>query len=673
MDLPIDHFRLLGISPASEAEAVLRTLQVRLDNFPEEGFTREALTQRAELLRLSAELLSDSSRRQEYEAALLKGAVGLEISTTREVGGLMLLWEAKAAYEAFRLARQSLQPPQAPALGSGREADLTLVAALACKEASLQEKEDRHYESAASLLRDGVKLLQRMGKLHEQRKTLEDDLAALLPYRILDLLSRDLGDQESHDEGLRMLNSFVLQRGGLEGKSQTLPESGLEQSEFELFFHQIRNFLTVQEQVDLFTGWQRNGSADAGFLRVMALVADGFYHRKPERIFEARKHLERFQLEGVDPLPLLGCLDLLLADVELAKRRFFSSPDEGLQVWLKNYPSESLAALCDYCRDWLRRDVLPAYRDVNAKEVDLEAWFADRDVQNFVESLENNGILGRRFSFFLGTSTDSSSMDQPLDEELDWDIKSEPYELKEQELVANNEYSTKSNDLKGISLALTKIRTIASTDLIKSIYKYSQFFRLVSIFLFLTAGIYISWIYLAQRPRLTKSISEDIEGKEIVIKSKNSDINTAQSYQSKEGFEGLSDVELLNNDNPDLLELKILVESWLKAKSATLSGFDNDALSKIARPKLIERVISERSKDRSKGEKQYIFTKITSLDLVSRTPKRIELIAVIDYRDKRIAKNGKTISMTSMPELKVRYILGRDNDAWRLQAYISGS
>mgnify|MGYP001424110278 CR=1 FL=1 len=140
MDLPIDHFRLLGVSPSAQAETVLRAFQLRLDRAPEQGFTDEVLQQRAELLRLSADLLTDESLRQDYEAALLGGASGLELSSNREVAGLILLWEADLSIEAFTLAKKALQPPQPPALGSSREADLTLIAALSCKSASQQEE-----------------------------------------------------------------------------------------------------------------------------------------------------------------------------------------------------------------------------------------------------------------------------------------------------------------------------------------------------------------------------------------------------------------------------------------------------------------------------------------------------------------------------------------------------
>ena len=69
MDLPIDHFRLLGVSPAADAQTVLRTLQLRLDRPPAQAYTEETLQARADLLRSSAEMLSDGNRRPAYEAA----------------------------------------------------------------------------------------------------------------------------------------------------------------------------------------------------------------------------------------------------------------------------------------------------------------------------------------------------------------------------------------------------------------------------------------------------------------------------------------------------------------------------------------------------------------------------------------------------------------------------
>jgi len=114
-----------------------------------------------------------------------------------------------------------LQPPQTPALGSSREADLTLMAALTARDSAIQEQQLRSYSNAADFLQECIQLLQRMGKLGDIRKELQEDLVALLPYRILDLLSRDLNDQESHKKGLSMLENLIIKRGGLDGNNKS--------------------------------------------------------------------------------------------------------------------------------------------------------------------------------------------------------------------------------------------------------------------------------------------------------------------------------------------------------------------------------------------------------------------------------------------------------------------
>ena len=286
------------------------------------------------------------------------------------------------------MACQGLQPPQAPALGSGREADLTLVAALACRTAAEAEQQQRRYESAARILREGIELQQRMGKLPDQQALLEQELDALLPFRILDLLSRDLSAVSDHGQGLALLDRLVRHRGGLEGRLVTDDPSAMTQADFESFFQQIRCFLTVQEQIDLFSRWQAEDSAEAGLLGVLALTAAGFSRRKPELIEQARDQVGRLSAADLDPMPWLGCLDLLLGNVAEASIHFRAIQDPELVRWFAEHPGDDLAAQCEYCRAWLERDVLPGYRDVEAAGVDLDSWFADRDVQAYVDRLD---------------------------------------------------------------------------------------------------------------------------------------------------------------------------------------------------------------------------------------------------------------------------------------------
>ena len=52
-------------------------------------------------------------------------------------------------------------------------------------------------------------------------------------------------------------------------------------------------------------------------------------------------------------MPLIGCLELLLADIEQASERFLSSSDEKLLDWLNIYSENKLEAICVFCKNWL--------------------------------------------------------------------------------------------------------------------------------------------------------------------------------------------------------------------------------------------------------------------------------------------------------------------------------
>ena len=116
MELPIDHFRLLGVSPSANAEEVLRAFQLRLDRPPKQGFTYEVLAQRSELLRLSADLLSNPVERQSYELALIEGSSGLELSSNREVAGLLLFGNQMLLFKLLSL-QKSIATSTSPCFG----------------------------------------------------------------------------------------------------------------------------------------------------------------------------------------------------------------------------------------------------------------------------------------------------------------------------------------------------------------------------------------------------------------------------------------------------------------------------------------------------------------------------------------------------------------------------
>ncbi|KGF96627.1 hypothetical protein EU95_0512 [Prochlorococcus marinus str. MIT 9201] len=702
MELPLDHFRLIGVSPSASSEEILRAFQLRLDKTPDEGFTYEVLTQRSELLRLTADLLTDPESRREYENLLLNGESGLEFSSNREVAGLILLWESGSSKEAFKITRKALQPPQTPALGSSREADLTLLAALTARDSAIQEQQLRSYSNAADFLQEGIQLLQRMGKLGDRRKELEEDLLSLLPYRILDLLSRDLNDQESHKKGLSMLENLIIKRGGLEGNNKSEYKDYLSQQEFETFFQQIKPFLTVQEQIDLFLELQKRGSLEAGFLAFLSLTAIGFSRRKPEKLFEARRILKKLNLSGLDSMPLIGCLDLLLADIDQASARFSSSSDENLRDWLNNYPGNKLEAICIFCKNWLENDVLVGYRDIDSKEVDLDSWFEDREIQEFIEKLEKKSIkttiksnfqneqLRQESSINITENVDNALIN--IDErKLPWPggikIKQE-YEKFDTEENKFNKKNFKNKPIEVYSYLIEKIAEFKFSfgEFLshKKIFSQSPYLIYIYAFLILfTFGIGIGFLRnnsknsiqgnpVVDQPFIVgdKKVSEKNNIQEIKKKSKSPKQSNSISGEITPNVS--FKVNKITNSSPSLDEIRNLINAWLQSKSNYLAGKSEINLSKIVNNGLIDRTIEERKNDIKKGIYKEIYSQIMKIDLESQTSSRIVVLVELNYLERIVKSSGELVNETILNPLKVKYILGFSNKSWKLVDFVSG-
>lgn len=714
MELPIDHFRLLGVSPAADTQSVLRALQLRLDRPPDQGFTQETLQARAELLRNSADLLSDEERRSAYEAELTalesSGAPvgpGLEVASTKEVAGLLLLLEAGQGAEAFEVARRNLNPPQAPALGSGREADLILLAALACQASAEDYRKERRYEASAQTLHLGLQLLQRTGQLPATRSAIERSLTALLPYRVLDLLSRDLAAVTERNEGLQLLEQLVQQRGGLDGPGD--PEFGPE--EFQMFFKQIRQFLTVQEQVDLFSHWAVQSSPTAGFLASHALTASGFSQRKPERIAAARERLSASGQPGMEAY--LACLSLLLGQIETAKAQFAQGASEELRQWAAEQGEDPLAGLCAYCQDWLDREVLPGYRDIEI-EADLEAWFADRDVQLYVERQDRllarqgveagaaRGGAAQRWGAEPGTPRPA---DAPLDREIggftaDWPSAGASFAGGDRSLAPASSQPPDEEDpyeedplgwprwewprwqwppqaLSGwrmpsltlpridpsrvalpprASAALRKLRWEPGE---RPLPRWGKPAALTLVALGVVGGGLLVVRSLggpSDRPAKPTAPAPPTAAAPAVPPPKAAPAPIADGA--------------LRTAEPSEAELQGLLERWLAAKASVLAGEKAaHPVENLARPRMVKQLEVQRRQEAARGETQRIEAVVRRLTISDRTPQRIVAEVELTYSDELRDREGKLLERTPVGSLSNRYVFGRDGTTWKVASF----
>ena len=691
MELPLDHFRLIGVSPSATSEEILRAFQLRLDKSPDDGFTYEVLVQRSELLRLTADLLTNSENRKKYEDLVLKGVAGLEFPSNREVAGLILLWEAGYPKEAFKLTRQTLQPPQTPALGSSREADLTLLAALTSRDAAIKEQDQRCYANAADFLQEGIQILQRMGKMGELRKNLEDDLSALLPYRILDYLSRDISDVETHKKGVNMLFNYICKRGGLEGNNKSENEEILDQKNFELFFQQVKSFLTVQEQIELFLNLQKRGSTEATFLAFKALTAEGYAKRKPEKLNEAKKIIKNLNASEFDTFPLMGCIELLLANVEQAEEKFLRSTDDNLKEWLDSYEGEKLDAICLYCKNWLENEVLRDFRDIEIKEVDLDSWFEHIDILKFIEKEEQKASkvisstyiqkLGNNLKKFIDESKDDRNQSYDKSDSSDLPF---PGGNKITKNYYSNTFSQK-DFIKDKSIKIIKRVNERYSELkflIGDLIKNNQFLNKPNNFIYLNVflilfvlGIGISFARNNNKNNLIKNSSSKV----FIPKNEKMDLKIETKFEKPSIKEvksnSNSDQFIVNNGltvkSPNLQQIRNLIEIWYLNKSRFLSGGEEPNLSKFVKKDLINRLYEERNSDIKNNLVKNIATEIKNIEFISQSSSRISVLINLIYTEEIVPGDQNNISKTSYP-LEVKYILGFSDKSWKLVDFVSG-
>jgi len=133
---------LAGVSPCSDCQTVLRTLQHRRITHPT-GIQHEALQSRAALLRSSARPASDEDRRSAYEADLFAfegsggdGAPGLDVPSKQGVGRTAgCCWSRQPVGTSFRSS--TTQPAASPDAGLGiqlpPETRSHLVGGLSCR------------------------------------------------------------------------------------------------------------------------------------------------------------------------------------------------------------------------------------------------------------------------------------------------------------------------------------------------------------------------------------------------------------------------------------------------------------------------------------------------------------------------------------------------------------
>jgi len=430
--VPLDYYRILGLPIQATADQLQQAHRDRGLQLPRREFSEVAIAARKQLLDEAYQVLSDSDNRRDYDSRFLadayaesapetKGGGGLEVrsdlgeaalrSLATEpragespgnsieiepnlfTGSLLILLELGEYEQVIHLGRPYLSSGTAsladgqlgdPALVQG---DVVLTLALACLELGREQWHQRQYETAAESLETGHELLAKENRFPTLRAEIQSDLYKLRPYRILELLARPLDQTRERRQGLKLLKSMLEDRGGIEGSEDDL--SGLAIDDFLRFIQQLRDYLTASEQQELFEHEARRPSPVATYLTVYALLARGFARHQPALVRRAKQLLMGLASQQDVHLEQAVCA-MLLGQTEEANRALEFSQEYEPLAYIREHSRHSpdlLPGLCLYTERWIQDELFPHFRDFKGQEATLKDYFADPQVQSYLEAM----------------------------------------------------------------------------------------------------------------------------------------------------------------------------------------------------------------------------------------------------------------------------------------------
>jgi len=425
--IPLDYYRILGLPLAASEEQLRQAYSDRIVQLPRREYSITAISSRKQLIEEAYVVLSDSKERSAYNHQYLAHAydpdrssvtlasdnrtrsnntepdtqsLSIEIAPEELVGALLILQELGEYELVLKLGRPYLvNKNRSVAVKVGNRLtseefstspelpDIILTVALACLELGREQWQQGHYENAAISLETGEELLLREGLFPSVQGEIAADLCKLRPYRILELLALPQEKTKERRQGLGLLQGILEDRGGMDGNGND--QSGLNIDDFLRFIQQLRNHLTVAEQHKLFEAESKRPSAVATYLAVYALIARGFTQRQPALIRQAKQMLIRLGKRQDVHLEQSLCA-LLLGQTEEATRVLELSQEYEALAIIREKSQDSpdlLPGLCLYGELWLQQEVFPHFRDLARQKASLKDYFADAQVQAYLEAL----------------------------------------------------------------------------------------------------------------------------------------------------------------------------------------------------------------------------------------------------------------------------------------------
>ncbi|MFO0151280.1 MAG: IMS domain-containing protein, partial [Microcystis sp.] len=410
MRIPLDYYRILGIPFQVSAEQIDLAHADRGRQLPRQEYSQTAIIARQHLLDEAYQVLSEPDRRRDYDAQFFDpNPLLLNPESTAEnldsqggeaaaaspeyptpqitiapadlVGALLILQELGEYELVIRLAETylDLEPTTRP--------DMILTLALAYGELSREYWQDKNYEQAASTATKALTWLEQEQMFPQVASEIRHDCDRLRPYRILELLSQEKKPSLARQRGLNLLEEMLEARGGIDGQGDD--RSGLGVDNFLRFIQQLRVYLTQAEQEKIWVKEAQRPSAVGNYLLVYALIARGFAQKQPAAIVAASDRLQQLQKHQDVSIERSICA-LLLGQTEQASTILETSQEQEILNYIKEQSGQSpdlLPGLCRYGEHWLQTEVFCHFRDLVDQKASLKEYFAEEEVQNYLEEL----------------------------------------------------------------------------------------------------------------------------------------------------------------------------------------------------------------------------------------------------------------------------------------------
>lgn len=416
MQIDLDYYRILSVPIGANSEEIAIAYEDRLRQQSRREYSLGAIAARSKLLQQAYTILSDSETRSLYDTALEEKPLEIELDSIEIlenftpispyieiepellIGALIILYEL-AEYEIIvnlatdYLATDAVSWQKQTQIDNSsgttsplvnkteQEQDIIFCLALAYQELSREQWRKGEFEKAATLGKTGLDLLQQEAVhfLALQRE-MTKEFNFLKHYRVLELLEQNPPNSPLRAKGLKLFKEMLRQRQGMEGANDP---SGLNSDQFLCFIQQVRTYLTLQEQKEIFLAETERGSKPGSLVAAHALIAEGYAYKKPSSILQAQNIFKKLNNINNHHWERAICALLLGRTAQAQTEIEHSQETSTLELIRKRSlgAPDLLPGICFYGEQWLQQKVLSQFPNLKSHKITLEEYFDDPHVQ----------------------------------------------------------------------------------------------------------------------------------------------------------------------------------------------------------------------------------------------------------------------------------------------------